>query len=686
MASSYHLTVKKYLDENRIGCTLPEHIRRGWHRIYTLEEQQLNTRSCIIGPDVQIPNSIVRQRLGTKQMLMKANIEILRKAFELPNELLMNLSNEPKLSNMIEDEQLSFEWNDEENNNEIKYKKSEMNIILNKQREKRRKYEDYKYDYDNIEPLSLNDIIEEIHTNVGKNLNNEDLKLITDLMQIISRHNKNQIMNIYDELANVQLISKFGGIPKLVQVLQEIQKAFEQVAMKTNLTSIETVINVLLEKDNTYRLAMELLKSYNENIKKTKHQQLLKLEDKSGDISDHDQTVFNILMKDRISRLRKLIMCSLFFIIFLLAASDLTMLIHDLETIQNIDASTVSHDHDDQVNFISGQLNIIFTRAHLNGIKTIFHAMKTSIGVSLKDFIDKIETSLTTKLTEHDSIIVESYIHDHLTSLTNNELKIVYERLAQQGTLKRNAIVAELNQTITLSLMKKIDTNGLGAVIEYMKDVQLENDFLKELIEALININHYIQTQSSISLEQIQNQLGMAYFIETRNLSKVDIHELSKAADLYSIVHINLGEEANIDEYSTFLEYLKAPFIRICIQRILNLIKQDNTINLDKVSNKFYNERIIDLLNELIYGSDEFNRNLFFQQIKKYLKKNKELPDKLYRQMLKEKFIHIDAKIKIDTDKKKISTIINEINQILINVEDRIKQEQLVDLFDRIDM
>ncbi|CAF3435011.1 unnamed protein product [Rotaria sp. Silwood1] len=188
--------------------------------IYTLEEQQLNTRSCIIGPDVQIPNSIVRQRLGTKQMLMKANIEILRKAFELPNELLMNLSNEPKLSKMIEDEQLSFEWNDEENNNEIKYKKSEMNIILNKQREKRRKYEDYKYDYDNIEPLSLNDIIEEIHTNVGRNLNNEDLKLITDLMQIISRHNKNQIMNIYDELANVQLISKFGGIPKLVQVIK----------------------------------------------------------------------------------------------------------------------------------------------------------------------------------------------------------------------------------------------------------------------------------------------------------------------------------------------------------------------------------------------------------------------------------------------------------------------------------
>ncbi|CAF2849900.1 unnamed protein product [Rotaria sp. Silwood2] len=688
MASGYHLTVKKYLDENRIGSTLPEHIRRGWDRmyifflviniymnniflgIYTVEEQQFNMRSCIIGADVQIPNSIVRQRLGTTQILMKTNIEILRKAFELPDELFMSLSNEHKLFDMIEDDQLSFEWNDEDNN-EIKHKKSPISIILNKQREKRRKYEDYKYDYDNIEPLSLNDIIEEIHTNVGQNLNNEDLKLITDLMQIISRHNKNQIIHVYDELTNVQLISKFGGIPKLVQALQEIQKAFEQVAMKTNLASIETVIDVLLEKDNTYRLARELLKSFNENIKKTKQQQILKLEDKSGDISDHDQTVFNILMKDRISRL---------------PASELTMLIHNLETIQNIDASKISNNYDDQVNFISEQLNIIFTRAHLNGIKTVFHTMKTSIGVSLKDFIDKIETSLTTKLTEHDSIIIESYIHDYLTSLTNNELKIVHERLAQQGTLKRIAITGELNQTITLSLMKKIDTNGLGAVIEYINDIQLDNNSLKELKEELMNINNYIQIQSSISLEQIQNQLGMAYFVETRNLSKIDIHELSKAADLYSIVHINLAEEANNDECLTFLEHLKAPFIRICIQRILNLIKQDNTINLTKVSNKFYNERIIDLLNELIYGSDEFNRNLFFHQIKKYLKKNKDLPDKLYRQMLKEKLIHIDTKIKIDTDKKKISTIINEINQILINVDDRIKQEQLVDLFDRIDM
>jgi hypothetical protein len=52
--------------------------------------------------------------------------------------------------------------------------------------------------------------------------------------------------------------------------------------MKTNVASIETVIDVLLEKDNTYRLAVELLNSYKKNTKKNKNQLKLKLNDKSG--------------------------------------------------------------------------------------------------------------------------------------------------------------------------------------------------------------------------------------------------------------------------------------------------------------------------------------------------------------------------------------------------------------------
>jgi hypothetical protein len=235
MASGYHSTVKKYLDQNKLGCSLPDYIQRGWNRvyishiypyfinillgIYTLEEKELNNRSCIIGPDVQIPNSIVRYRLGTRQMSMKANIETLRKVFELPDELFMNLSLEHKITDKIEEEKLTFEWDDDEDT-ETKRKKSVISTIINKQREKRRKLEDYKYDYDDMDPLPLNEIIEEIRTNIGKDLKNDDLKLITELMQIISRYKQDQVMNIYDELTDIHLINKFGGVPKLVQVMK----------------------------------------------------------------------------------------------------------------------------------------------------------------------------------------------------------------------------------------------------------------------------------------------------------------------------------------------------------------------------------------------------------------------------------------------------------------------------------
>ncbi len=117
---------------------------------------------------------------------------------------------------------------------------------------------------------------------------------------------------------------------------------------------------------------------------------------------------------------------SFFFSNNLLAASDLTILIRDLETIGNMDAGKMSNNRDDQVKFLSEQLNFIFTRAHLDGIKTVFNAMTSSISVSLREFIDKIENSLKMKLTEKDNIIIESYIHDHLTSLVSeNNPKII---------------------------------------------------------------------------------------------------------------------------------------------------------------------------------------------------------------------------------------------------------------------
>ena len=94
--------------------------------------------------------------------------------------------------------------------------------------------------------------------------------------------------------------------------------------MKANVASIETVIDILLEKDDTYRIAAKLLNTFNEYIKNNKQQGNVQLTDKSGtvvrlfilliaiivfpkgDISDHDHRLFDILIKDRISRLRKL--------------------------------------------------------------------------------------------------------------------------------------------------------------------------------------------------------------------------------------------------------------------------------------------------------------------------------------------------------------------------------------------
>lgn len=93
--------------------------------------------------------------------------------------------------------------------------------------------------------------------------------------------------------------------------------------MKTNIASIQTVLNILLEKDHTYLIAVDLMKSFNENINKNKQNQELKFDYKSGkktefvelncspqisflridEISDHDQIVFDTIMNNYINRL-----------------------------------------------------------------------------------------------------------------------------------------------------------------------------------------------------------------------------------------------------------------------------------------------------------------------------------------------------------------------------------------------
>lgn len=52
--------------------------------------------------------------------------------------------------------------------------------------------------------------------------------------------------------------------------------------MKTNIASIQTVLNILLEKDHTYLIALDLMKSFNENINKNKQNHELKFDYKSG--------------------------------------------------------------------------------------------------------------------------------------------------------------------------------------------------------------------------------------------------------------------------------------------------------------------------------------------------------------------------------------------------------------------
>lgn len=156
--------------------------------------------------------------------------------------------------------------------------------------------------------------------------------------------------------------------------------------------------------------------------------------------------------------------------------------------------------------------------------------------------------------------------------------------------------------------------------------------------------------------------------------------------DFYSIGHLPLSEDMTADDRATFLEHFQGPFLRLCLQRILQRNSHELNFDLKRVSSDFYQEQIVQMFHELTDGSDELNQNLLLRQLKTHLKKNKELPDKLYRQMVKEKLISPDQPMKIDNDKKKIALIIKESHVILNNDQDRQKQEQFVQLLDKADM
>lgn len=95
------------------------------------------------------------------------------------------------------------------------------------------------------------------------------------------------------------------------------------------------------------------------------------------------------------------------------------MLTRTLRTTQNVDDNKVNTDRENQIKFISEQLNMIFTRGHLDGIKAVFHAMESPVGAVFFTYIEKIEHSLRATLTENDYVIIESYIHDSLSLLVS---------------------------------------------------------------------------------------------------------------------------------------------------------------------------------------------------------------------------------------------------------------------------
>lgn len=165
----------------------------------------------------------------------------------------------------------------------------------------------------------------------------------------------------------------------------------------------------------------------------------------------------------------------------------------------------------------------------------------------------------------------------------------------------------------------------------------------------------------------------MAYFIETRELAEHDVQRLASSAQLYSLVALPLPENGTQDDYSTFVEQLKAPVLRVCLQRILNEVQEHGT-NLKTTPSQFYNQCVRNLLDELRQGSEEFNRSALFRQMNEKLKKNKDMIDRVYRQMLKEKLISVDAKVKTDTEKKKLAVIINVTEKLFDSSADRTKQ------------
>jgi hypothetical protein len=207
MSSAYQSIVKQYLDRHRTAaCSLPENIKRGWLRkatarlplnertvilillgVYTADEEYYHQQICLIGPDVQIANSTVRSRLALPQTQMKKEMEMLRNAFDLPDELLTTLALES------------------EHSSRDRFRRNSIDRQFTSQ------------------PYTLQDIVQQLHSAAGRDLVDEESGLIRELMQIVQKHAPDEVRRIHEEFVKSGLTRRFVDVPKLIQVTYALQ-------------------------------------------------------------------------------------------------------------------------------------------------------------------------------------------------------------------------------------------------------------------------------------------------------------------------------------------------------------------------------------------------------------------------------------------------------------------------------
>lgn len=85
--------------------------------------------------------------------------------------------------------------------------------------------------------------------------------------------------------------------------------------------------------------------------------------------------------------------------------------------------------------------------------------------------------------------------------------------------MKRHTNAGDLQQTISMGLIRKIDKNGLTTVIDNISDAHLDFQPIDALQKVLSSIDQYNHSDASISIEQIQNQLSYLFIESDSSLS-----------------------------------------------------------------------------------------------------------------------------------------------------------------------